>query len=178
MAGASPFFIGVEPSTWTDDDGTTYSPLEKQRNGLLALTGSLSTEQLATAKLSQSFSDVLLGPGQDGQFPETKEGIKVSSLSPQQKQLVLKAIHPWIANVDDATAKKLMKTYEHELNETYVAYSGGTGLDTQGDYVRIDGPGVWVEFVCQNGVVYRDQIHYHSVYRDHTRDYGSEFTFS
>lgn len=178
VAGASPFFVGVEPTTWTDDDGTTHSPLATMRNGLLALTGSLSTEQLATAKLSQSFSDVLLGPGEDGQFPETKEGIKVSSLSPKQKQLVLKAIHPWIANVDDATAKKLMKTYERELNQTYVGYSGGTGLDTQGDYVRIDGPGVWVEFVCQNGVVYRDQIHYHTVYRDHTRDYGSEFTFS
>ncbi|WP_406475118.1 DUF3500 domain-containing protein [Streptomyces sp. NBC_01615] len=178
VAGASPFFIGVEPTTWTDDDGTTYTPLENQRNGLLALTSSLSTEQLATAKLSESFSDVLLGPGEDGQFPETKEGIKASSLSPKQKQLVLKAIHPWVANVDDATAKKLMKTYEHELNETYIAYSGGTGLDTQGDYVRIDGPGVWIEFVCQNGVVYRDQIHYHTVYRDHTRDYGSEFSFS
>ncbi|MFI6404271.1 DUF3500 domain-containing protein [Streptomyces sp. NPDC050548] len=178
VAGASPFFVGVEPTTWTDDDGTTYSPLATMRDGLLALTGSLSTEQLATAKLSASFSDVLLGPGQDGQFPETKEGIKVSTLSPKQKQLVLKAIHPWIANVDDATAKKLMKTYEHELNQTYVAYSGTTALDTQGDYVRIDGPGVWVEFVCQNGVVYRDQIHYHTVYRDHTRDYGSEFTFS
>jgi hypothetical protein len=178
VAGASPFFVGVEPSSWTDDDGTTYSPLATMRNGMLALTGSLSTEQLATAKLSESFSDVLLGPDEDGQFPETKEGIKVSSLSAKQKQLVLKAIHPWIANVDDATAKKLMKTYKHELNETYVAYSGGTGLDTQGDYVRIDGPGVWIEFVCQNGVVYRDQIHYHTVYRDHTRDYGSEFTFS
>ncbi|MET7486006.1 DUF3500 domain-containing protein [Streptomyces sp. NPDC005538] len=178
VAGSSPFFVGVEPSTWTDDDGTTYSPLATMRNGLLALTGSLSTEQLATAKLSESFSDVLLGPGQDGQFPETKEGIKASSLSPKQKALVLKAIHPWIANVDDATAKKLMKTYERELNETYIAYSGGTALDTQGDYVRIDGPGVWVEFVCQNGVVYRDQIHYHTVYRDHTSDYGSEFTFS
>jgi hypothetical protein len=178
VAGASPFFLGVEPTTWTDDDGTTYAPLATMRDGLLALTGSLNTEQLATAKLSESFSDVLLGPGQDGQFPETKEGIKVSTLSPKQKQLVLKAIHPWIANVDDATAKKLMKTYEHELNQTYVAYSGTTALDTQGDYVRIDGPGVWVEFVCQNGVVYRDQIHYHTVYRDHTRDYGSEFTFS
>jgi len=121
---------------------------------------------------------VLLGPGEDGQFPETKEGIKVSELSPQQKKLVLKAIHPWVANVDDATAQQLMKTYERELNETYVSYSGGTALDTQGDYVRIDGPGVWIEFVCQNGIVFQGKIHYHTVYRDHTRDYGSEFTFS
>ncbi|MDX3749127.1 DUF3500 domain-containing protein [Streptomyces sp. AK08-02] len=178
VAGASPFFVGVEPTSWTADDGTTYSPLEEQRNGMLALTGSLTTEQLAAAKLSATYNDVLLGPGEDGQFPETKEGIKVSELSPKQQKLVLKAIHPWVANVDDATAKQLMKTYERELNETYVAYSGGTALDTQGDYVRIDGPGVWVEFVCQNGLVIQGKVHYHTVYRDHTRDYGSEFSFS
>lgn len=178
VAGASPFFIGVEPTSWTDDDGTTYTPLEEQRDGMLALTGSLTTEQLATAKLSATYNDVLLGPGEDGQFPETKEGIKVSELSPKQQKLVLKAIYPWVSNVDDATAKKLMKTYAHELNETYVAYSGTTALDTQGDYVRIDGPGVWVEFVCQNGLVIQGKVHYHTVYRDHTRDYGSEFSFS
>ncbi|MCX5257217.1 DUF3500 domain-containing protein [Streptomyces canus] len=178
VAGASPFFTGVEPTSWTDDDGTTHAPMAKFRGGLLKLTGSLNTAQLAKAKLSESFGDVLLGPGEDGQFPATKEGIKASSLSAKQKKLVLEAIHPWVADVDDATAKQLMKTYAKELDQTYVAYSGGTGLDTQGDYVRIDGPSVWVEFVCQNGVVYRDQIHYHTVYRDHTRDYGSEFSFS
>lgn len=178
VSGASPYFTGVEPTSWTDEDGTTHEPLKRFRDGMLALTGSLSTEQLATAKLSQSFSDVLLGPGEDGQFPETKGGIKVSELSPKQQKLVLAAIHPWIANVDDATADKLMKTYARELNETYVGYSGGTGLDTQGDYVRIDGPHVWIEFVCQNGFVYQGKVHYHTVYRDRTRDYGSEFSFS
>ncbi|MFF4584104.1 DUF3500 domain-containing protein [Streptomyces sp. NPDC001388] len=178
VSGASPFFTGVEPTSWTADDGTTYEPLGTFRDGLLELTGSLSTEQLAAAKLSESFSDVLLGPGEDGQFPETKQGIKAASLSPKQKKLVLAAIHPWIAGVDDATAKQLMKTYTRELDQTYIAYSGGTGLDTQGDYVRIDGPGVWIEFVCQNGFVYQDKVHYHTVYRDHTRDYGSEFSFS
>ncbi|MET8163932.1 DUF3500 domain-containing protein [Streptomyces sp. NPDC005329] len=178
VAGASPFFSGVEPTSWTAEDGTTYAPMAKFRDGLLKLTGSLSDTQLATAKLSTSFSDVLLGPDQDGKFPETKEGIPVSSLSAKQKKLVLEAIHPWVADVDDATAKQLLKTYERELNKTYIAYSGGTGLDTQGDYIRIDGPSVWIEFVCQNGVVYRDQIHYHTVYRDRTRDYGNEFSFS
>jgi hypothetical protein len=178
VAGASPFFTGVEPTSWTDDDGTTHAPMAKFRDGLLKLTGSLNTAQLSEAKLSESFGDVLLGPGEDGQFPATKEGIKAGSLSAKQKKLVLEAIHPWVTGVDDATAKQLMKTYAKELDQTYVAYSGGTGLNTQGDYVRIDGPSVWVEFVCQNGVVYRDQIHYHTVYRDHTRDYGSEFSFS
>lgn len=178
VAGASPFFSGIEPTSWTADDGTTYEPMAKFRDGMLALTGSLTTEQLAAAKLTESFGDVLLGPGSDGEFPATKEGLKVGELSPEQQKLVLAAIHPWVADVDDATAKQLMKTYAKELKDTYISYSGGTGLDTNGDYVRIDGPGVWVEFICQTGVVYRDKIHYHTVYRDHTRDYGSEFSFS
>ncbi|MDR6980781.1 hypothetical protein J2X68_007523 [Streptomyces sp. 3330] len=178
VAGASPFFSGIEPTSWTADDGTTYEPMAEFRDGMLALTGSLTTEQLAAAKLSESFGDVLLGPGSDGEFPATKQGLKVSELSPKQQKLVLAAVHPWVADVDDATAKQLMKTYAKELKDTYISYSGGTGLDTNGDYVRIDGPSVWVEFICQTGVVYRDKIHYHTVYRDHTRDYGSEFSFS
>ena len=178
VVGASPYFTGVEPSSWTTTDGTTVAPLNRFRDGMLKLTASLSTEQLAEAKLSESFSDVLLGPNKDGDFPETKEGIKVSELSPKQKKLVLAAMRPWVADADDATAAKLMKTYAKELDQTYISYSGGTGLDTQGDYVRIDGPSVWIEFVCQDGVVFRNQVHYHTVYRDHTRDYGSEFSFS
>ncbi|WP_229713033.1 DUF3500 domain-containing protein [Streptomyces fuscichromogenes] len=178
VVGASPYFTGVEPSSWTASDGTTVAPLNRFRDGMLKLTASLSTAELAKAKLSESFSDVLLGPNKDGDFPETKEGIKVSELSAKQKKLVLAAMRPWVADADDATAEKLMKTYAKELDQTYVSYSGGTGLDTQGDYVRIDGPSVWIEFVCQDGVVFRDQVHYHTVYRDHTRDYGSEFSFS
>ncbi|MER6078487.1 DUF3500 domain-containing protein [Streptomyces sp. NPDC001833] len=178
VVGASPYFTGVEPSSWTTTDGTTVAPLNRFRDGMLKLTAGLSTAELAKAKLSESFSDVLLGPDKDGDFPEAKEGIKVSELSAKQKKLVIAAMRPWVADADDATAAKLMKTYTKELDQTYISYSGGTGLDTQGDYVRIDGPSVWIEFVCQNGVVFQNQVHYHTVYRDHTRDYGSEFSFS
>jgi hypothetical protein len=177
VTGSTPFFVGVEPTSFTDTAGTTYQPLSIMRDGIAKLTASLTTAQQTEAKLSQSFGDVLLGPGQDGQFPTTKEGIPVSKLSPKQKKLVLAAIHPWVTAVDDATAKMLMKAYEKDLNKTFVAYSGGLDLATQGDYVRIDGPGVWIEFISQNGIVFQDQIHFHTVYRDHTRDYGGEFTF-
>ncbi|MCU7729277.1 DUF3500 domain-containing protein [Actinoplanes sp. KI2] len=177
VAGSSPYFVGVEPTSFTDADGDTLQPLSIMRDGMLRLTGSLTTAQQAKAKLTESFSDVLIGPGKDGQFPTTKEGISVRELSPSQKKLVLAAIHPWVAVVDDATAGQLMKAYERELDRTFVSYSGGLGLDTHGDYVRIDGPGVWIEFICQDGVVFHDQIHFHTVYRDHTRDYGGEFTF-
>jgi hypothetical protein len=177
VTGSTPFFIGVEPTSWTDKNGTTYAPLSVMRDGMLKLTSSLSSAQLAKAKLSESYTDVLLGPNGNGKFPAKKEGIKVSELSAAQKTLVMAAIKPWVAVVDDATAATLMSEYQSQLDQTSVGFSGNTGLTKQGDYVRIDGPGVWVEFVCQNGVVYQTKIHYHTVYRDHSRDYGGEFSF-
>ncbi len=177
VAGATPYFVGVEPTTWTADDGTPYAPLDVMKDGMLALTASLGEDQLAAAKLSESYTDVLLGPDGNGGFPDTKAGLAVSELSDDQKQLVMAAMTPWVSIADDATADDLLATYESELDDTYISYSGGTDLTAQGDYVRIDGPSVWIEFVCQNGVVISNQIHYHTVYRDHTRDYGGELSF-
>ncbi|NUP15169.1 MAG: DUF3500 domain-containing protein [Streptomyces sp.] len=175
VEGTTPYFVGVEPSSWTSN-GTTYAPLSGMRNAMLAMLSGLSSSQLSQAKLSTSYSDVLLGPGKDGQFPTTKQGLAVSGLSSTQQALVLAAITPWVKVADDTTSASLLATYKSELSNTYIAYSGGSGLSSQGDYVRIDGPGVWIEFVCQNGVVYSG-VHYHTVYRDHTRDYGGEFSF-
>ncbi|OQR61694.1 hypothetical protein B6E66_23275 [Streptomyces maremycinicus] len=175
VEGSTPYFVGVEPSSWTSN-GTTYAPLSGQRNAMLAMLGALSSSQLAQAKLSTSYSDVLLGPGKDGQFPTTKQGLAVSGLSSSQQALVLAAITPWAKIADDATSASVLAGYQSELAGTYISYSGSSSLSSQGDYVRIDGPGVWIEFVCQNGVVYSG-VHFHTVYRDHNTDYGGEFSF-
>jgi hypothetical protein len=80
-----------------------------------------------------------------------------------------------VQDADDATAASLLAAYEQQLASTYVAYSGTGNFTQEGDYVRLDGPNVWIELVCQNGVMYRSQIHYHSIWRDRTRDYGGNF---
>ncbi|MFI1995582.1 DUF3500 domain-containing protein [Actinoplanes sp. NPDC020271] len=177
VAGTTPFFLGVEPTSFTDDDGNTVEALARQSDAIAALADSLTTKQKTAATLTESFSDVLLGPDSDGAFPATKEGVSVKTLSARQKQLVVNAIKPWVSVADNATAQQLLKEYQRDLDKTFVGISGTTGYHTQGDYLRIDGPGVWIEFVCQDGVVYQGQIHYHTVYRDHTRDYGGEFSF-
>ena len=193
ITGATPEFRGIEPRCWTvagtttttDDctapgtDGTTttYAPMYGEQTAVAAMLASLDAEQLASAQLSETFSDILLGPGQDGQFPETKVGLAVSELSAEQQALVLAAIAPWVQDVDDTTAAALLDIYESELDETFISFSGDASLSNNADYVRIDGPSVWIELVCQNGVVYSSEIHYHSVWRDHTRDYGAEYSF-
>jgi hypothetical protein len=185
ITGASPFFIGVEPKSWTNGT-TTYAPLAANQSTMAAMLASLTSSQLASAKLTSTFSDVVLGPGSDGKFPTTKVGVSASTFTSAQKALVLAAIKQWVSNIDDATATSLLATYSSEMDNTYIAYSGSAGgtsgsagafLISNADYVRIDGPSVWIEFVCQSGVVYSTQVHYHSIYRDHTRDYGNNFKF-
>lgn len=174
--GDTPAFVGVEPKVWTDGD-RIYGPLEDDRDAVAAMLAGLSETQLATAKLDTAFSDVLLGPGADGEFPEIKVGLSVSELDDSQKQLVLAAMGEWVRDTAAGTADAIMADYEAGLDQTYIAYSGNSTLSNHADYVRIDGPRVWIEFVCQNGVVYGTEIHYHTIWRDHETDYGAVYSF-
>ena len=180
VVSTTPSHQGIEPKSWTAN-GVTYAPLAEEVLAMAAMLASFTTAELASAKISSTFSDVTMVPGSTtNTFPTTKLGIKVSSLSTAAQAKVLAAMAPWLNDLDDATAATFMSLYASELANTYVTYAGnasGTAgnassfFTTNTDYVRIDGPSVWIEFICQTGVVYRDQIHYHSVYRDHTRDY-------
>jgi hypothetical protein len=171
LVGATPSFRGVEPFGTFQQNGVSNAPLESEQKALSAMLASLSSNQQATAKLSKTYSDLVLRPGNDWAFPSTREGIKVSTLSADQKALVLAAIATYVNDVDDADAATIMAKYTKELDDTYISFSGTTGLLQQNDYVRIDGPSVWIEFSMQRGIVLAGN-HPHSVWRDRVTDYG------
>ena len=82
-------------------------------------------------------------------------------------------------------AANLMAIYQNELEGSYIAWTGSGAfgnpssfLNANTNYARIDGPSVWIEFACQSGVVFRNQIHYHTVWRDHVRDYGKDLSLT
>lgn len=186
VIGATPFFMGVEPKVFTWN-GTTYSPLTDERDAFANLLASLSSTELATAKLSATFSDCSMIPGEsnggNGTFPATKVGVPCSALSQAQKDLVIAVMNHYVGDMDSETAAAVMQEYTSEINDTYIAYTGnGTSgsatsfLLSSSNYARIDGPHVWIEFCCQNGVVVQGQIHYHTVWRDHSHDYGVDLT--
>ena len=174
----TPMFVGLEPQTFTSN-GTTYAPLAGRRDAMYAILASLSATQLATAKLGTSFSDVLLGPGQDGKFP-TSQGLQGSAMTSAQLALVKTAIEQWVNDLPASEAAQFLSLYEADaaLANTYVAWSGASTPTVQGSYVRIDGPRVWIEFVCQNGIVFQNQIHYHTIWRDRASDYGGSLSAS
>ena len=181
VVSITPSHQGVEPKSWTNANGTVITPLADEETAMANMLASFSSTELASAKISGSYSDCLMVPGSTtNTFPGTKVGIQVSQLSSTAQANVLLAMRRWVEDLDSTSAAAFMTIYTNELASTYVSYasntsgasgSAGSFFTTNTDYVRIDGPSIWIEFICQTGVVYPSQIHYHSVFRDHSRDY-------
>jgi hypothetical protein len=166
---ATPYHVAAQPTVWKDDQGKTHDPLAPMRDSLHGLLLSLTPEQSKRAKLEARFNDVYVGPGKDGKFPAKSEGVPVSELSDASKDFVKKAIAAWTG--DSPQGAEYRKLYEAELDKIKVSYSGTTAVGERGDYVRIDGPRVWIEFATQGS------DHYHTIWRDRLTDYGAEFSF-
>lgn len=169
LVGATPSFRGVEPLAAFNYNGVSNLPLQQERSALTAMLNALSSSELAAAKLSTAVSDLVAGPQKDNNFPSAYAGVKCGNLTAAQKALVLAAIKTYVNDV--ANPEAFLTLYEKELDNTYIAYSGSTDLGNRGDYVRIDGPSVWIEWAGQGGVVF-SASHPDSVWRDKKTDYG------
>ncbi|WP_200901765.1 DUF3500 domain-containing protein [Pannonibacter phragmitetus] len=171
LIGATPSFRGIEPAFPFEYNGVTHAPQRQEMDAFRALLASLDEGQLAQARLSSRFSDVVMRPGKDWSFPRRTEGIPASSLNSQQRALLLAVIATYVNDIDDANAELILARYERELGATHISYSGSTSLSNQGDYVRIDGPSVWIEFVMDAPYNFPEP-HPHGVWRDKISDYG------
>jgi Protein of unknown function (DUF3500) len=170
LMAATPHFVAVEPTSWTTG-GITYAPVSQETDAMKALLASLTVSQLATAKSSSSFSDILLSPGKEWQFPATYTGLACGGLSDAQKTLALNVIKTYTNDIDATSAAKFLSLYTSELDKTYITYAGTGNMNTKNDYFRIDGPHVWIELSMNGGVIYSSP-HAHSVWRDRVYDYA------
>jgi Protein of unknown function (DUF3500) len=165
----SPTLTGIEPTQF-DFGGQSYTPLADKGTSIVAALVSLGESELADAEISGSYDDLLLGPGNDGPFPEP-EGILVSGLTQAQQDKITAVLHAWVGDLDDDAAEGLVAKYVSEYDQTYLGWSGGTTLDNAETYVRVDGPSVWIEFSGQPGAEI-EGVHPHTIIRDQTADYG------
>jgi hypothetical protein len=168
----TPQFVGSEPTSFTVD-GTTIEPVKPESSSMFAIMAALTADQRKSAEItSGTFDDLLMGPGKDsGNFPSS-EGLSVSKLDPNQKKLVMAAITAYAGDLATDAATKLVAKYESELDQTTIGWSNNTGPTDENSYIRIDGPSVWIEFINTRSRS-TPNIHFHTVYRDKTNDYGS-----
>ncbi|MGW1622201.1 DUF3500 domain-containing protein [Streptomyces sp. NPDC002172] len=168
----TPQFVGSEPTSFKSG-GSTVEPVKAESTAMFGMLAGLDAQQKKAAEItSGTFDDLVMGPGKDsGVFP-TPEGLLVSKLTAAQKKLVIAAIKTYVGDLDSTAADKLMAKYESELDKTRIGWSNNTGPTDENSYIRIDGPSVWIEFINTRSQS-TPNIHYHSVYRDKTNDYGS-----
>ncbi len=114
--------------------------------------------------------------------PNTTEGGTTGFPTPKvdlasaQQDLVVAAMVSWVQDADDATATTLLAAHKAQLaSTTCISYLGTGNLTTNGDYAHTNGSSVWIELVCQTGVIFRNNIHYHSIWHDWARDYQGNF---
>lgn len=182
--------------------GRAHAPMEKQRAAVYNLAESIQSDSTsaAAAKLAGTFTDVVNGASgnSDGNYktlvyPTTGRGLQYGSMNDTQKAYTRAAIEAWVNTQAADVAATLLGEYlaDDALADTYVGYGVGQNgtkadfsaypnakavpLDAQRSYLRIDGPRVWIEFVVQQGVVYGTNVHYHTIWRDKTADYGGSF---
>ena len=172
LVGATPRFEAVEPFVFQTNN-KTYSPISQERDAMSALLKGLTEAQLSLAKSPNTFTNILLTPSKNWVFPEKHTGLQLVDLTPSQRKSVINAIKTYTDDVNDDDAALILTKYVEELDNTYLTYSGTTSLTSQNDYIRIDGPKIWIEFSVQRGQVLPNELyHFHSIWRDRESDYG------
>ncbi|MBU1802658.1 MAG: DUF3500 domain-containing protein, partial [Actinobacteria bacterium] len=165
----TPFFSGVEPVSFTYE-GTDYDPLASKAEAIFALFESLDEEQLAAAETAGAYDDLVMGPGVDTGYPE-QEGLPYGDLTPEQQQGVQDVVTAWVGDAETSISQALIDSYVAELDQTTISWSTSTDR-TAAAYLRIDGPRLWIEHLNAEGND-TTEIHYHTIYRDKTVDYGT-----
>ena len=164
----SPHFSGTQPTSF-DLDGKTIEPLGSDADDTFGMFAGLSTEQLATAKLSGEFQDLVMGPGTDTGYP-AQEGLPYTQLDAAHQAVVKKVIADWVADSSPELADPLLAVYYSQLDQTTISWSGGTTQDSGSAYLRVDGPRIWIEWLNTSAA---GGLHYHTLYRDKALDYGT-----
>jgi len=171
----SPSLTGGEPIkvSFNDKTFTLVPNVPVEAQAAFALLQSFTAAQKARAVISTTRTDLVLGPGHDGQVLQP-EGLPGSAMTAAQKTQFLTLVKDrlGILNADDLAAK--MTVIQKNIDKTYFAWSGPT-TSAGAAYHRVTGPSVIIEFSPQANDG-DPSNHLHNMYRDPTNEYGAAWT--
>jgi hypothetical protein len=178
----APSFPGCQPCDYTPADQELRPDADQVDKGF-ALINALDAGQQQQAVLGSQGIDLVLGPNQPMRTI-APEGIQASALNADQQAMLADLISLYVHMLNDVSAAARMAQIQSDLADTYFAWYGPT---TPGNpaYYRVQGPTLWIEFAPQGGggggtglgiggTLTTD--HVHSIYRDPTNEYGSQWT--
>lgn len=168
----APTLWGAQPASFASG-GTGAEPLCGETRKVFALIGALDATQREAAFLASPVREIVLGAGQDGRTPAT-EGVKASTFTGAQRQLLLALIGEWIAPLHPGEAAAKLAAVEQDLDSVTFAWYGATTIGRP-IYYRVQGPAFVIEFAHQ-----REQAadaggttRIRSIYREPGNNYGA-----
>lgn len=168
----TPTLTGAQPAVYTHN-GEKVRALAQENDKAFALLNALDETQRKQAILNYRISDLVLGPGHDGETIQP-EGLKASQMNGRQRAMLLDLIGEWTAIINEAYVHARIKEIKAGMDDTYFAWSGATVHEPGKNgsaYYRVQGPKLMIEFSPQ-GVGGDLTMHVHTIYRDPTNDYG------
>ena len=187
----TPTFIGAEP---TEADRGTHRGLrlfDEQRRAGLDLRRGFRPEQarqavLHTSMRARDLPAELVDPVQGRELGGAAQdnrvipyaGLPASGLSSQQRESLLRLVRTYAQRLPDGPATAFMAGVERHLDDTHVAWIGGSG-DQDAFYYRVHSPVVLIEYDCHPGVFLDNDepepFHVHTIVRTpNGGDYGRD----
>jgi len=168
----APVLTGALPASYTED-GSKKRALAQENDKAFAVLADLDEGQRNQAIIDHPVSELVLGPGHDGETIEPV-GVKASTFSPKQLAMLFDLISEWAGILNEVHAAPRLAEINAELDDTYFAWSGPTSHEPDrngASYFRIQGPRLIIEFSPQQpgGDL---TMHVHTIYRDPANAYG------
>ncbi|KAF2759578.1 hypothetical protein EJ05DRAFT_462975 [Pseudovirgaria hyperparasitica] len=192
----APTFTGAEPNIIDEGPWKGTAILHTEGDLGLELMQSLSSAQQTKAQTYKLLKDPMMKMTGDlcsdrwnkddqrhlcGAFRDNRvvpyEGVKVSTLSPEQQSIVLDIAEQFLLYHPDESRKAKKELMKKHFDDTYFSWIGGYG-DEDAYYFRLQSPVVIFEFDHHSGVFLNNEepqkFHTHTIVRmPNQGDYGS-----
>lgn len=176
----TPTFMGSEPvSAETGQYAGTRVFDEEQEKGFQLMAALDSTQRDAAILVHEKPGNNALAQAWQDNLVLDYAGLRASSMTAAQRELLLEVIREYVGNMDDGHADVRMREVEAHLDDTWFAWIGGTGEDAV-FYYRIQSPVILIEFDHQRPVALEGprvpgRRHIHTVVRTpNGNDYGKD----
>lgn len=167
----TPAFVGANPATVPEShEQAGFKVLGQEEAHGFRLLHSLSDTQRTTALIaSESFGNILSGPGREGRLQQ-RIGLALGAMTAAQRQQAVTLIETYVKNVRPELAKRELDRLAAAGIDTIHFAWAGSQQPRRPHYYRLHGPRLVIEYDnTQDGA-----NHIHAVWHDPTNSFGQD----